>query len=481
MKLEVVIGLEVHIQLATQSKLFCPCPVGFGGQPNSRICPVCTGQPGTLPVLNEEALRLAMRAGLALHSHIRQRTKFDRKHYFYPDQPKGYQISQFDQPICEGGYVELEFDEGRTRKAQLTRVHLEEDAGKALHPEGLEQSFVDLNRAGVALIEIVGEPDLRSPEEAGAYLISLRRTIRYAGVSACDMEKGSMRCDANISLRPAGQTTLGTKVEIKNMNSVRNVARALHTEIERQTRYLHEGRDIVQETRSFRDEEGTTISMRTKEEADDYRYCPEPDLPLFVIADETLEEVRRALPESYRDRYRRYVEELGLSDYDARVLLEDPDLSAWFEACVRGGLEAKQAANWVQGEILAFRREHPGEVADLKIQPEDLVELGRMVEAGDVSRQAAKKVLLHLLTHGGKARATTEKLDLLQMRDSGALEKIVADVLAEETAIVADYQSGKKAALNALLGRVMRASKGKGNPARIREILQQRLDGPESG
>jgi aspartyl-tRNA(Asn)/glutamyl-tRNA(Gln) amidotransferase subunit B len=475
MELEAVIGLEVHCQLATRSKLFCSCEAGFGGLPNSRICPVCTAQPGVLPVLNEAALRLAITAGLALGCKIRTKTKFDRKNYFYPDLPKGYQISQYDEPICENGALEFEVEKGVTKRARVLRVHMEEDAGKALHPEGASSSLVDLNRAGVPLVEIVGMPDLSTPAEASAYLQALRRMLRFAGVSECDMEKGSLRCDANVSVRPKGEQKLGTKVEVKNINSFRNVERALQFEIVRQSEMFQRGERILQETRSFRDTEGTTVSMRVKESADDYRYFPDPDLPVFEIANEKIEGIRVALPEGFLAKRERYLKEWGLSEYDARVLTEEPATARFFEAVVAAGLPPKSAANWIQGEILAWLTETKRDLDQLKIKPSDLTDLVKMEEAGELSHLAAKKVLHEMLEKGAGARAAAQSLDLLQIRDAGALAATIDDVLKQEAKIVGDYRGGKETALNALVGRVMRATKGKGDPNLIKELLLRKL------
>jgi aspartyl-tRNA(Asn)/glutamyl-tRNA(Gln) amidotransferase subunit B len=480
MELEAVIGLEVHCQLATRSKLFCSCEAGFGGVPNSRICPVCTAQPGVLPVLNEAALRLAITAGLALGCRIRTKTKFDRKNYFYPDLPKGYQISQFDEPLCEHGAVEFAVDKGVTKRARILRVHMEEDAGKALHPEGASSSLVDLNRAGVPLVEIVGMPDLSTPAEASAYLQALRRSLRFAGVSECDMEKGSLRCDANVSVRPKGETKLGTKVEVKNINSFRNVERALQFEIARQGELFQSGGKIVQETRSFRDTEGTTISMRVKESADDYRYFPDPDLPVFAIESGTIEEIRAALPEGFLAKRARYQKAWGLSEYDAHVLTEEPATARFFESVVAAGLPPKAAANWIQGEILAWLTETKRDVDQLRIKPADLTDLVKMEEAGELSHLAAKKVLHEMLEKGAGARAAAQSLDLLQIRDAGALATTIDEVLKQEAKIVGDYRGGKETALNALVGRVMRATKGKGDPNLIKELLLKKL-GPAGG
>jgi aspartyl-tRNA(Asn)/glutamyl-tRNA(Gln) amidotransferase subunit B len=482
---EPVIGLEVHCQLATKAKLFCGCEAGFGGLPNSRICPVCTAQPGVLPVLNEQALDLAITVGLALGCTIRTRTKFDRKNYYYPDLPKGYQISQYDEPLCEHGELQFETGKDEVKRARILRVHMEEDAGKALHPEGASSSLVDLNRAGVPLVEIVGMPDLSSPAEASAYLQALRRLLRFAGVSECDMEKGSLRCDANVSIRPKGTTKLGTKVEIKNINSFRNVERALVFEIARQTDELRGGGRIVQETRSFRDTEGTTVSMRVKESADDYRYFPDPDLPVFEVEPARIERLRRALPETFLAKRARYRGEWGLSEYDARVLTEEPATARFFEAVVAAGLPAKTAANWVQGEILAWLGAKKLGAEALTIRPQDVVDVVRRQEAGTVSHQAAKLVLRTMLDRqaapgsdavaASSADAVIAELDLGQIRDSSQLSATVDEVLGAEAKIVGDYRGGKETALNALLGRVMRATKGKGDPNVIKELLKQKL------
>jgi aspartyl-tRNA(Asn)/glutamyl-tRNA(Gln) amidotransferase subunit B len=472
---EPVIGLEVHCQLATKTKLFCGCEAGFGGLPNSRICPVCTAQPGSLPVLDDEALNLAITVGLALSCTIRGRTKFDRKNYFYPDLPKGYQISQFDEPLCEHGVLEFEVEKGATKRARVLRVHMEEDAGKALHPEGASSSLVDLNRAGVPLVEIVGMPDLASPAEASAYLQALRRLLRFAGVSECDMEKGSLRCDANVSIRPVGETKLGVKVEIKNINSFRNVERALVFEIARQTEVVAGGGKIVQETRSFRDTEGMTVSMRVKESADDYRYFPDPDLPVFEIDPARVERLKKALPESFLVKRARYRDAWGLTEYDARVLTEEPATARFFEAVVAAGLPPKAAANWVQGEVLGWLTESKRELESLQTTPADLVDLVKMAERGELSHLAAKKVLRQMLDTGAGATATAKALDLVQIRDASSLGATVDEVLQQEAKIVGDYRGGKETALNALLGRVMRATKGKGDPNLIKELLLQKL------
>ncbi len=475
MELEPVIGLEVHCQLATRSKLFCRCEAGFGGLPNSRICPVCTAQPGVLPVLNAAALELAIKAGLALSCQVRTEMKFDRKNYFYPDLPKGYQISQFDEPLCEWGELSFEVEKGHSKVTKIRRIHMEEDAGKALHPEGASSSLVDLNRAGVPLVEIVGQPDLASPAEASAYLQALRRTLRFAGISDCDMEKGSLRCDANVSVRPKGQKEFGTKVEVKNINSFKNVERALMFEIARQSEMVGRGEKVIQETRSFRDTEGTTVAMRKKENADDYRYFPDPDLPLFDVGQARIDSLRAALPENWASKRARYQADWKLPDHDARVLTEEPATARFFESVVAAGLAPKTAANWIQGEVLAFLGETKGDIEQLKTTPAQLRALVEMEDTEVLSHQAAKKVLRRMLENGEEPRRVAEALDLLQIRDSGTLAATVDAVLAQETKIVADFRGGKETALNALLGRVMKATKGKGDPNVIKELLVAKL------
>ncbi|MFO0984122.1 MAG: Asp-tRNA(Asn)/Glu-tRNA(Gln) amidotransferase subunit GatB [Planctomycetota bacterium] len=472
---EPVIGLEVHVQLKTRSKLFCRCPVGFGAEPNTLTCPVCTGQPGVLPVLNGEALRLAIRAGLALQCEIATRTKFDRKNYFYPDLPKGYQISQFDLPVCKHGSLEVQMDDATFRRVRITRAHLEEDAGKNIHSESTRESWVDLNRAGVPLIEIVGEPDLRSPAEASAYLESLRRLMRYIGVADGDMEKGSLRCDANVSIRPVGDARLGVKVEIKNMNSFRHVENAIAFEIRRQTEVLASGGNVVQETRSWRADSGTTITMRSKETAHDYRYFPEPDLPPFTITSETVASIRRELPELPADRYRRFVDQLGLKPNDARAMMSERDLADYFEAVIETGVSAKTAANWVQTDVLRLLNERRETPSELGLPPRRLGELIAMTERGDISYQAAKQVLPEMLARRQDPHAVAQAMDLLQVSAESALLAIVQRVVERETKVVQDYRSGKATALNALLGRVMRETGGKANPSVVRELLLKAL------
>ncbi len=481
---EPVIGLEVHVQLATRSKLFCRCEARFGAPPNSLTCPVCSGQPGTLPVLNAEALRLGVLAGLALGGRIATRTKFDRKNYFYPDLPKGYQISQYDQPLCEGGELAFDAPDGRggraERRVRLVRAHLEEDSGKIVHPDGMALSLVDLNRAGVPLLEIVSQPDLRSPDEAAAWLQALRRTLRFAGVSECDMEKGSFRCDANVSLRPVGEKAFGTRCEIKNLNSFRFVTQALAAEIERQTAILDGGGRVVQSTLAFDPVRLRTAPMRTKEEAHDYRYFPEPDLPVFEVEPAWVESLRAPL--AGRDpgsRRRRYVDELGVAPQHAEALLEEPERAEYFEAAVAAagaGVPAATIASALLTDVLRIANDRRRALPDLAVTPARLAELLGLVAGGALSVQAMRSVVVEMEARPGTpARAVAEALDLLQVSEAGELERVVADVLRQEADLVARYRAGKTGLFHALLGAVMKASGGRANPATARELLTKAL------
>ena len=479
---EPVIGLEVHVQLATRSKMFCRCESRFGAPPNTLVCPICTAQPGTLPALNAEALRLGILAGLSLGCTIAARTKFDRKNYFYPDLPKGYQISQYDRPLCSGGALEFEAPDGKggsaRRRVRIQRAHLEEDSGKIIHPDGLPISLVDLNRAGVPLMEIVSAPDIASPEEASAYLQALRRTLRFAGVSECDMEKGSFRCDANLSLRPVGSQTFGTRCEIKNLNSFRFVAQALGAEIERQAAILDGGGRIVQSTLAFDPDLLRTAPTRTKEEAHDYRYFPEPDLPEFTLDPAEIERLRSSL--AGRDpasRRARWIAE-GVAPQHADALLEEPERAEYFEAAraAAGAVPASTVASGVLTDVLRLANDQRRTLAELAVTPARLGELLALVAQGVLSTQAMRSVVVEMETHPGEsARATAERLDLLQVSDSASLGRVVDEVLAQEAEMVARYRSGKTGLFNALLGAVMKASGGKANPATVRELLQRKL------
>ncbi len=474
--LEPVIGLEVHVQLATRSKLFCACRNEYGAAPNAHVCPVCTGQPGVLPVLNEQALSLGLSAALALGCEVPASTKFDRKNYFYPDLPKGYQISQYDRPLGLGGAVELAGDGGATRRVGVARVHLEEDAGKTLHPPGENYSLVDLNRAGVPLLEIVSAPDLRSPEEAHRYLVALKRTLRYARVSECDMEKGSLRCDANVSLRARGSSALNARVEIKNLNSFRNVERALAHDIARQTTLLAAGEAVLQETRMWREEEECTAPLRSKEEEHDYRYFPEPDLPEFAIPPELVERLRAGLPEMPAARLERYIGRLGLPAETAAALAADWEVADYYERCLAaGGVPARAVASFVLGAVLQEANARHVSVSGVNIPPASLAEVARLVEAGALSHQAARKVLAEIAASGQSAAQAVASLGLEQVSDRAQLAVAVDAALAAAPVAVAQYRAGKQNALNALVGAVMKATRGKADPKLARQLLLERL------
>lgn len=476
--LEVVIGLEVHAELATHSKLFCGCSTRFGAPPNTHVCPVCLGMPGTLPVLNAKAVEYAVKAGLALNCQIGERSVFDRKNYFYPDLPKAYQVSQYDRPIARNGYVEIATDQG-PRRIGILRVHLEEEAGKSIHSGdsiiGSQGSGIDYNRAGIPLIEIVSRPELRSPEEARLFLEKLRTTLRYIGVSDVRMEEGSLRCDANISLRPRGATQLGTKTEVKNMNSFRAVVRALTFEARRQAEVICRGGRVIQETRAWDEVRQETVSMRSKEEADDYRYFPEPDLVPLVLTPEQIQRWREELPELPDARRARFVTSYGLPEYDAGVLTGSRLVADFFEE-VAGRLgDAKLASNWVMGEVLRWARTEGGEVEEIPLSPEALVELLELVRQGTVSSGSAKAVLEEMVQTGRRAGEIVAERGLEQISDPAALEAVVERVLAENPKPVADVRAGQVKAMGFLMGQVMRQTQGKANPQQVRELLEKRL------
>lgn len=466
---ETVIGLEVHVQLALRSKLFSASPSEAGGEPNRRVSLYDLALPGVLPVLNDAAVDLALRAALALRGDVQQRSRFARKNYFYPDLPKGYQISQYAEPYCQGGEVPL----GDGRSGRLVRIHLEEDAGKTIHTDA--GSLVDLNRAGVALIEIVGEPDLHAPSDAAAFLTHLKQILQYAGVSDCDMEKGSLRCDANISLRAAGSSALGTKVEIKNLNSIKMVQRALEYEQRRQAALLSAGRPVPQETRLWNDERGETGSLRSKESAQDYRYFPDPDLPPLSISPARIERVRAELPELPAARAARFAAEYGLPAYDIDVLLADRAVADWFEAVARDAGDAKLASNWVMGEVLRVLNETGQKIGTFALRPTQLAGLLRALRDERVSHQAAKKVFQQMLAERCDADVAIAALGLEQIRDPGELQRVVERVLAQNAAIVADVRAGKQKARHALKGLVMRETGGRAHPGLLDDLLREQL------
>jgi aspartyl-tRNA(Asn)/glutamyl-tRNA(Gln) amidotransferase subunit B len=477
MALEPVIGLEVHAQLLTQSKIFCGCTTKFGNPPNSNTCPVCLGMPGVLPVLNRKAVELAVKTGLALGCEIRRRSLFARKNYFYPDLPKGYQISMYDQPLCVGGGVTIEIGSGRKRIG-LTRIHLEEDAGKSIHqgiPGAGERTCVDLNRAGVPLLEIVSEPHIASPGEAHAYLSSLRTLLLYLGVCDGNMEEGSLRCDANVSVRPAGSGEFGTKVELKNLNSFRFIQRALQHEIERQGAVLREGGTLVQESRLYDPGAGVTLPMRSKEEAHDYRYFPEPDLPPLVLDDAWIEEIRRGLPELPLARKDRFVREYGIPAYDADVLTAAADLADYFEAAARASGSAKAASNWVMGEVLRKLKEEKTGITACPVPPERLAELLGLISEGTLSGSLAKEVFEEMWVRRRAPGEIVAERGLSQITDETELLAAVERVMAASPGPVAQYRAGKTATLGFLVGQVMKATQGKANPALVRKLLEEKL------
>ncbi len=474
---EPVIGLEVHAQLRTETKIFCSCPTRFGDPPNTNTCPVCLGLPGSLPVLNRKAVEYAVMAALATGCTVRPRSIFTRKNYFYPDLPKGYQITQYEEPLATDGRVPIE--DGRDAiEIGLARIHLEEDAGKLIH-EGMEDSasrtYVDFNRCGVPLIEIVSEPEIRTPEQAYLYLTRLRSILLYLGVCDGNMEEGSLRCDANVSLRPASGRTLGTKTEIKNLNSFRNVQRALEYEIGRQRGLLERGEDVEQETRLWNAGPGRTEPMRSKEEAMDYRYFPEPDLPPLIVDAGWTEAIRRALPELPDARKRRYVQEWEIAAPDAHFLTIEPDLAAFFEKVVARSGSPRASANWVLTELIGRLHEAGRTIDDSPVRAEAIGDLIRMIGAGTISGKIAKTVFDEMFRTGEAPESIVEAAGLLQITDESAIAAIVDRVLADNPAQVAQYRSGKKAALGWFVGRVMRASRGRANPALVNRILEEKL------
>jgi aspartyl-tRNA(Asn)/glutamyl-tRNA(Gln) amidotransferase subunit B len=476
MNYETIIGLEIHAELSTKTKAFCSCKNEFGGEVNTNCCPVCMGYPGALPVLNKKVVEYAVKAGLALNCQISLYSKTDRKNYFYPDLPKAYQISQYDKPLCKNGRIKIELD-GQEKNIGITRIHIEEDAGKLIHgTESEDYSLVDFNRGGVPLIEIVSEPDIRSPLEARLYLEKLKGILEYLEISDCKMQEGSLRCDANISIRPVGQKEFGVKTEIKNMNSMKALQRALEYEEERHKKILSEGGAIVQETRRWDESKGITVPMRTKEQAHDYRYFPEPDLVPIILEEAWIEDIRKALPELPDDKKKRFVEEYGIPDYDASVLTLTKELSSFFEACAKGHKNPKAISNWVMGEVLRIIKEKELDLKDLKIKPEALRKLVDLVDDGILSSTGAKQVFEEMFKTGKDPETLVDQLGLRQISDEGAIVELVKKVLSENEKSVEDYKKGKTNALGYLVGQCMKASKGKGNPQIINKILRDMLE-----
>ncbi|MCM3704012.1 Asp-tRNA(Asn)/Glu-tRNA(Gln) amidotransferase subunit GatB [Paenibacillus macerans] len=473
---ETVIGLEVHVELHTKTKIFCGCSTEFGAPPNTHTCPVCLGHPGVLPVLNRQAVDYAMKAAMALNCEIGDVSKFDRKNYFYPDSPKAYQISQYDQPIGLNGYIDIEVD-GRTKRIGITRLHLEEDAGKLTHVDGGFASLVDFNRVGTPLVEIVSEPDISSPEEARAYLEKLRAIMLYCEVSDVKMEEGSMRCDANISLRPHGQKEFGIRAELKNMNSFRGVVRGLEYEQLRQAEILDEGGEVVQETRRWDESQGKTFSMRGKEEAHDYRYFPDPDLVTLHIDQAWKDRIRASIPELPDARKARYTAEYGLPEYDAGVITSSKALADLFENSLEYTKDAKAVSNWIMGDLLGYLNTNGLELTDVKLTGQGLGEMIGLLEKGTISSKIAKTVFKEMLQSGKLPQQIVEDQGLVQISDEGAIKAIVDEVIAGNPASVEDYKAGKEKAIGFLVGQVMKQSKGKANPGLVNKLLVEELKG----
>jgi aspartyl-tRNA(Asn)/glutamyl-tRNA(Gln) amidotransferase subunit B len=476
-KYEPVIGLEVHVQLLTNTKIFCGCSTRFGDAPNSNVCPVCLGLPGTLPVLNKRVVEMAARASLALHCTVHEHSRFARKNYFYPDLPKGYQISQYELPLATGGWIEIEHD-GAKKRIGITRLHVEEDAAKNLH-EGFSQSatkaYIDYNRCGTPLCEIVSEPDMRAPEEAYAYLTTLRQILLYTGISDCNMEEGSLRCDANISVRPRGSQEFGTKVEVKNLNSFRFLQKALEYEIERHIGVLETGGRISQETRLWNQSANRTDSMRSKEKAHDYRYFPEPDLLPVHVSSAWRDEIRAALPELPEAKRARFVSAYGITPYDAEVLTGTQALAHYFEGVTKAGASPKSAANWIQTELLRRLNDSGKEIDASPVSPAALAELLKLVESGQITGAVGKKVFATMFESGRGAAEIVAAEGLAQISDTSAIEQATREVIAKNPDNVAKYRSGNEGVFKFFVGQVMRATRGQANPQSVNDILKKLL------
>src|ERR1700681_3865734 len=476
-KYEAVIGLEVHAQLLTKTKIFCGCSTQFGDSPNSNTCPVCLGLPGTLPILNKRAVEMGMRAALALNCQVHEHSRFDRKNYFYPDLPKGYQISQYELPIATGGWVEIVQD-GRTKRIGITRLHLEEDAGKSLHdgfPQSAEKTYVDYNRCGTPLSEIVSEPDMRSSEEAYAYLTTLRQILLYTGVSDCNMEEGSLRCDANVSVGPRGSNTFGTKVEVKNLNSFRYLQKALEFEIERHIGVLEGGGEIIQETRLWNQGEGRTVSMRSKEKAHDYRYFPEPDLLPVHISAAWREEVRRSLPELPEAKRARLITEYKITAYDAEVLATNAELANYFETASKTGASGKNTANWMQTELLRRLNDSGKQIEESPVSAAALGELVKLVESGHITAAIGKKVFATMFESGRDAADIIAAEGLAQTVDISAIEQAAREVIEKSPENVIKFKSGNEGVFKFFVGQVMKATKGQANPQVVNDVVRKIL------
>ena len=471
---ETIIGLEVHVELATRTKIFCGCSTAFGGAPNTHTCPVCTGMPGSLPVLNKKVVEFALRAGLATNCSINQYCKFDRKNYFYPDNPQNYQISQLYLPICHDGFVEIETEAGK-KKVRIHEMHMEEDAGKLIHDEWEDCSLVDYNRSGVPLIEIVSEPDMRSADEVIAYLEKLRCTMQYLGVSDCKLQEGSMRADVNLSIREVGAKEFGTRTEMKNLNSFKAIARAIEGETERQIDLIESGEKVIQETRRWDDNKGESYAMRSKEDAQDYRYFPDPDLVPISLTEEYLEEIRKRQPEFREAKMLRYKEEFDLPEYDIDIITASKHMADLFEATVALGGQPKKVSNWLMVETLRLLKENGLDAEDIRFSPENLSKLIRMTDAKEINSSVAKEVFEAMFKENVDPEAYVEEKGLKTVNDEGALRKTVEQVIAENPQSVEDYRNGKEKAIGFLVGQTMKAMKGKADPGMVNKLLKELL------
>lgn len=475
MEWEIVMGLEVHTELATKTKIFCGCSTEFGGEPNTHVCEICSGMPGTLPLLNKRVVEFAIRTGVATNCTITQNNKFDRKNYFYPDLPKAYQISQLYLPICRNGYIEVNTKDGEKKKIGIHEIHMEEDAGKLIHDEFEDCTLVDYNRCGVPLLEIVSEPDFRSAEEVIDYLSKLRAILQYTGVSDCKMQEGSLRADVNLSVRPKGQTEFGTRTEMKNLNSFHAIERAIAYEAQRQIELIEDGEKVVQETRRWDDNKGYSYAMRSKEDAQDYKYFPEPDLPPIEISDEQIEEIKSTMPELPEEKKERYLSELGLPEYDTGIITGDIALVKFFESTLEKCDSPKDVANWIMGEVMKLLNDSATLTENNPLKPEALAAVINMVKSNKINRGTGKKVLEKVFTDGVDPEKYVEENNLAQVTDLSALRPIIEQVIAENEKSVSEYKAGKAQAMGYIMGQAMRALKGKAPAQEVQKILKEIL------
>ena len=476
MEWEIVMGLEVHTELATKTKIFCGCSTAFGGEPNTHVCEICSGMPGTLPLLNERVVEFAVRTGLATNCKITQKTKFDRKNYFYPDLPKAYQISQLYLPICRNGYIEVKGENGEPKKIGIHEIHMEEDAGKLIHDEFEDCTLVDYNRCGVPLLEIVSEPDFRSADEVIEYLEKLRAILQFTGVSDCKMQEGSLRADVNLSVRPKGQKEFGTRTEMKNLNSFHAIARAIAYESRRQIDLLEDGEAVVQETRRWDDNKGYSYAMRSKEDAQDYKYFPEPDLPPIEISDARIQEIRESMPELPEQKKQRYREALGLPEYDTEILTGNMAFVTLFEETVKLCDSPKDVANWIMGEVMKLLNDSGTLPEDMKLAPASLASVIQMVKSGKINRGTGKTVLEKVFTDGVDPESYVKENNLAQITDLGAIRPVLEEVIAANEKSVSEYKAGKTQAMGYIMGQAMRALKGKAPAQEVQKMLHELLD-----